>query len=70
MGLSIKTSSVMGGRDCPVRIFCGQGGGVFQMRAYAILGGRSSWISADILRTREEESIFRDFMQTSFMNGP
>jgi len=26
--------------------------------------------SADILRTRGEGSIFRDFVQTSFMDGP
>jgi len=31
--------------------------------------GRSGLASADILRAREEGSIFRDFVRTSFMGG-
>jgi len=60
--------------------------GVLQMRTSAPFGvkklgffeiyGMSSWTrgrglaSADILRTRERGSIFRDFVRTSFMDGP
>jgi len=32
--------------------------------------GGGGWASADILRTRGEGSIFRDFVRTSFMEGP
>jgi len=32
-------------------------------------GGGLVWASADIFWTREEGSIFRDFVRTSFMDG-
>jgi len=60
--------------------------GVLQMRTFALLEVKSSdfskfmmcphgqggkgWTSADILRTKGEGSIFRDFVRTSFMEAP
>jgi len=33
-------------------------------------GGEEDWSSADILRTKERETIFRDHVRTYFMDGP
>jgi len=65
------------GEGCPLRTFSRQGGFLlFGAKNFEFYGMSARtrregvWASADILRTKGEGSIFRDFVRTSFMGGP
>jgi len=57
-------------RGCPVGTFCGQGRGFFRWGRSHFLA-QKLWIFRNLSCVRRGKGVnFRDFLRTSFMDGP